>query len=195
MKDLCVSASMIVKGVGMFLGLLLRLGLQGCTIMVVSSHQCVYEVEIKRDVTSDWCRSSKIFMDAFSCFGRKTCCAQTKQVVLLTIWCLTGKKYEFTFTQGSEWWQKYSAEVSDSRSSSPGKEKGRCCLSCTQSKAARLQAVPPPQAESSGLCRSEPLACKCVLSAAQSLAVLTHWQEKILHNCQFLLLGLLQPLQ
>lgn len=43
----------------------------------------------------------------------------------------------------------------------------------------------PPRAESSGLCRSEPLAWKCVLSAAQSLAVLTYWQKKVLHNCQF----------
>lgn len=63
-----------------------------------------------------------------------------------------------------------------------GKVDAACPVHRARQKASSSAVTP---SSSSGLCRSELLACTCVLSAAPSLAVLTYWQEKVLHSCQF----------
>lgn len=79
----------------MLWGVLLRLNLQDCTIKVVSPHQCLCEVEIKRDVTADLCRSSRyLFMYLFALAG-KTFCAQTKQSSSLDYLIFNWKKNGF----------------------------------------------------------------------------------------------------
>lgn len=114
-RSLCLT-SVLVKGVGMLWGALLRLGLQDCAIKVVSPHQCVYEVEITRDATTDLCRSSKIFMDAFSGFDRGNVLCPDKTSGSLDYLIFIWEKNWVPFTEASKWWQICSAEVSDSRS-------------------------------------------------------------------------------
>lgn len=80
------------------------------------------------------------------------------------------------------------AEFRNSRSLSPGKGYGRCplllrSLSSTRTVAVSLQAC-PHQKKPLGCAETCPSACKHVLLATLLLAVLTDWQEKVLHNCQ-----------
>lgn len=59
--------------------MLLRLNLQDCTVKVVSPHQHVYEIKIKRDVTTDLGRSLRYLFVYLFASARKTFCTETKQ--------------------------------------------------------------------------------------------------------------------